>query len=71
MGGRGCTVEVDARLCKGCGICVSMCPRKALELSRETGQTGYRRPVLSGECAGCRLCELYCPDFAVVVVCEG
>ncbi len=60
-------VNVDLSLCKGCGICVELCPRKALALSNELSPRGYRYPVLNGECVGCRTCMMYCPDFAISV----
>lgn len=65
-----CSVEVDRNLCKGCGICVTVCPKNALELSSDIGPSGYRYPVLKGECIGCRTCMFYCPDFAITVVCS-
>ncbi len=61
---------VDSRLCKGCGICVEICPRKALRMGGVV-ETGYRNPVLEGECIGCRQCMWYCPDQAIVVVCSS
>ena len=50
--------------CKGCGICVSFCPKKVLELdSREKAIAA--RPE---ECICCSLCELRCPDLAIEVL---
>ncbi len=66
----GCRVVVDSRLCKGCAICVELCPAKALRLSDELSPAGYRNPVLVGKCVGCRTCEAFCPDFAIAVVCN-
>ncbi len=66
----GCRVVIDSKLCKGCGICVELCPMKALELSSELSPSGYRNPVQVSKCVGCRTCELYCPDFAIAVVCS-
>ena len=64
-----CTVVVDRYLCKGCAICVDMCPHKALKMSSDVGPRGYHYPVLVGNCRGCRICEMYCPDFAICVIC--
>ncbi len=63
-------------LCKGCGICIDVCPVKMLEYSPEYNEKGYRIPRIrdgmDNKCIGCRLCERYCPDFAVYVeVVEG
>lgn len=60
-------ILVDKRLCKGCGICVEFCPRKALEMSNEMDERGIKTPQAPREkdCSLCGLCELYCPDFAI------
>jgi 2-oxoglutarate ferredoxin oxidoreductase subunit delta len=50
--------------CKKCGICVALCPKKALEADEE----GYPRWTESGSCVACRMCELRCPDFAIEVI---
>jgi 2-oxoglutarate ferredoxin oxidoreductase subunit delta len=54
-------VEINVLWCKGCGVCVAFCPKKALSLVGEKAQVG---PEL---CIGCGMCELYCPDLAIVV----
>lgn len=52
---------INRKWCKGCGICVAFCPRKALALDGE-GKVYVAKPE---ECSRCRLCELRCPDFAI------
>lgn len=64
-------VIVDEGLCKGCGICVEICPRRVLVLGGISPGTGYRNPVIRGDCVGCRLCMWFCPDQAIVVVKES
>ena len=49
--------------CKGCGICVELCPKKVLELDNADKVTAVR----SQDCICCRLCELRCPDFAIEI----
>ncbi|SEV92313.1 2-oxoglutarate ferredoxin oxidoreductase, delta subunit [Thermococcus thioreducens] len=62
-------IDVDTFLCKGCGICLEMCPRKVFEWSRELSEKGvhYPVPVDAEKCVKCKLCELLCPDFAIAV----
>ncbi len=62
-------IDVDTFLCKGCGICVEMCPRKVYEWSKELSEKGvhYPVPVHAEKCVKCKLCELLCPDFAISV----
>lgn len=49
--------------CKGCGICVEFCPRKALTMDN------HLHPQLTkpDECTSCGQCEFLCPDFAITV----
>lgn len=49
--------------CKGCAICVTFCPAKALALN-ESGKAGV---VAGEECINCGFCESHCPDFAIMV----
>jgi len=62
-------VKILRRYCKGCGLCVSVCPTGAMVLSNDIGQDGVRYAEVRGdeECKGCGLCYLMCPDAAVLV----
>ena len=62
-------VSINANYCKGCLICVEICPRKALAPSEKINSKGFVLPVENGEkeCNGCRMCELVCPDFAIAI----
>jgi len=55
--------------CKGCNICITRCPVKALEESTKINKRGVYPPKLKdeNECNFCRLCELLCPDFAITI----
>jgi 2-oxoglutarate ferredoxin oxidoreductase subunit delta len=56
-------IEINADLCKGCGICVAFCHKKVLELD-EQDKAVARRPE---DCNACTLCELRCPDMALEI----
>ncbi len=65
-------VTIDEKRCKGCWYCVEYCPTKVLEVSEKLNEKGYHPPKLvevepNKVCIACHLCELYCPDFAIVV----
>jgi 2-oxoglutarate ferredoxin oxidoreductase subunit delta len=49
--------------CKKCGICVSVCPVKALDTNPE----GYPFMPKEETCIICGTCEKMCPDFAIIV----
>ncbi|WP_202319668.1 4Fe-4S dicluster domain-containing protein [Archaeoglobus neptunius] len=53
-------IYVDQALCKKCGICIYVCHKKVMDPHKFINYT-Y-------ECSFCKLCELYCPDFAIEVV---
>ena len=60
-------VHIVRELCKGCGICIWICPRKVLEFSEEVNKFGWKVPKAKNGCIGCKLCEMYCPDLAIWV----
>ncbi len=56
-------VKIDEAWCKGCDICVALCPERCLALTARQVAT-VRQPEA---CTGCRVCEWLCPDFAISV----
>ena len=49
--------------CKGCDICVKVCPERCLILNAE-----HKVELTDPDaCTGCRICEWLCPDFAIDV----
>ena len=58
-------LEILRAWCKGCDICVKMCPERCLALDER------QIAVLTdaAACTGCRVCEWLCPDFAITVHC--
>jgi 2-oxoglutarate ferredoxin oxidoreductase subunit delta len=57
-------VVIRREWCKGCGICVALCPKQVLELDPQDKATVVR----PGDCICCMLCELRCPDLAITVL---
>jgi 2-oxoglutarate ferredoxin oxidoreductase subunit delta len=66
-------IEVNELYCKGCGLCISVCPQDALELDQEhLTPKGYHPVALvSDQCTGCGLCAVVCPDAALTVMREA
>ncbi|MGD2058857.1 MAG: 4Fe-4S binding protein [Anaerolineales bacterium] len=58
--------------CKGCNLCVELCPREALEVSPDTNAKGYHYPQLKNgsdyDCVNCEFCAMVCPEFAIYTV---
>lgn len=63
-------VVIDVDRCKGCGLCVSVCPVKALEIDRTTmNKKGYSPSSVARPetCIGCGNCAITCPDSILTV----
>jgi len=62
-------IRINKEFCKGCGFCIEFCPKNVFELSDELNSKGYQLPRVArlGDCSECGQCDLYCPEFAVVL----
>lgn len=62
------TVTIDVETCKGCALCIDVCPPRVLEMTaHDVNAMGYRYPLLHDGCTGCELCFRVCPDFCFEV----
>ena len=63
-------VEILTDVCKGCGLCVSVCPKDIMALSTDTiNAKGYTPVVITAmqDCIGCAACAKVCPDAVLSV----
>jgi 2-oxoglutarate ferredoxin oxidoreductase subunit delta len=64
-------IVVDDVLCKGCGLCITVCPKDVIRLQMgELTPKGYHPARLEdpeGQCTGCAICSVICPDGAITV----
>lgn len=62
-------IEVRKEFCKGCDLCIKFCPTDVYKYSNTLNEKGVRppEPVRVEDCVLCRNCELYCPDFCIIV----
>lgn len=54
-------VEIYKSWCKGCGICVAVCPQDVLAMAAD----GYPYAKDPDACTSCGNCDIHCPDFAI------
>ena len=62
------TINEDA--CKGCGLCIAVCPKKILRLHVEKLNTKGYHPVELIDpklCIACASCARMCPDVIFTV----
>ena len=56
--------------CKGCGLCVTACPKGIVALAKEKiNAKGYHPAGVAEQdkCIGCASCALMCPDTVITV----
>lgn len=64
------TVVFDEAKCKGCGLCVSVCPKAVLELDKgRINAKGYSPAYAANpeDCIACANCAIMCPDSIISV----
>ena len=63
-------IKVDEEYCKGCGLCVNVCPRKIVTLDeKHLTSKGYHPAGCMDfdKCIGCKFCAMMCPESAIEV----
>lgn len=63
-------VIIDETVCKGCGLCVKVCPKKILAINKKKmNQKGYNPSYVTDakQCVACAMCAIMCPDSAIKV----
>ena len=62
----GRQITIIPRYCKGCEICVKLCPQSVLEIKDFKVHVARIQ-----DCTECMLCEIRCPDFAIEIAGKG
>lgn len=61
-------VTFEKNLCKGCGLCAEVCPKKIIFLDKEEiNQKGYHPAKVTDmeKCIACAMCATMCPDVVI------
>ncbi len=62
------TFETDR--CKGCGLCIDVCPKHLLVLTKDKiNKKGHSPAEMTDmeKCIGCAFCATMCPDCVITV----
>lgn len=60
----------DTDRCKGCGLCVTVCPKKLIVLSKDKiNRKGHSPAEITDQekCIACAFCATMCPDCVITV----
>ncbi len=62
-------IKIDEALCKSCGLCLGVCPKKIMVISERKNRLGFRVAACVDEkkCTGCMACAQVCPDIAIEI----
>jgi 2-oxoglutarate ferredoxin oxidoreductase subunit delta len=61
-------IIINTERCKGCGLCVAVCPKGNIITSKKSNKSGYFPAESSNdECTGCALCAIICPEVVIEV----
>lgn len=62
-------MKLNLEKCKGCFLCVSVCPTKAITPSGELAESGYEViKVDESKCIQCGSCYRICPDCVLEIL---
>lgn len=67
-------IVIDESKCKACYLCIDECPKHLIKISDRTNGLGNRVVEFcdpNGECLGCAMCAIRCPDLAITEVYKG
>jgi 2-oxoglutarate ferredoxin oxidoreductase subunit delta len=65
------TIFIEQDRCKGCELCVAVCPQTVIALDENIlNVRGYHPAALvdpDTQCTGCGVCAIICPDVCITV----
>lgn len=63
-------INFDGERCKSCGLCVSVCPKQIIKISKnKMNSKGYNPAQITEKekCIGCASCAMICPDCVITI----
>jgi 2-oxoglutarate ferredoxin oxidoreductase subunit delta len=62
-------IEINSELCKGCKLCIPVCPKEVIAISEKLNSASYHPAYYLGQaCTGCGLCFYACPEPGAIRV---
>ena len=62
-------MEVNPELCKGCQLCIAICPKEVISISEKLNSSSYHPAYYDGAgCTGCGFCFYACPEPGAIRV---
>ncbi len=56
--------NANTELCKGCRLCIQVCPKQAIIPLEDLNKAGYKIIAINtAACIGCGMCYRMCPDY--------
>ena len=64
-------IVIDMERCKGCGLCITVCPKKSIAVARESNKNGYfPAQAKNVGCTACTQCAMVCPEGIIEILVE-
>lgn len=62
-------IVIDKERCKGCSLCISVCPKELIKATSLFNKKGYGVVEIEKreECLGCQQCAIVCPEGAIEI----
>lgn len=62
-------IRIDQERCKGCDLCLNLCPKQVFKETEKIGIKGFRLRIPADKefCSDCGLCTYFCPEGAIIL----
>jgi 2-oxoglutarate ferredoxin oxidoreductase subunit delta len=61
-------IIIDTERCKGCGLCITVCPKSNIAVAAESNKNGYfPAEAKNADCTACTRCAIVCPEGIIEI----